>query len=176
MQPLYASCLKCGGHVFFSFHRAYHLQRMVDIDHCPEISNYVDRVVGIHMDTPQPKGPPMGFKSFLSAVGNDAKSVFSWVASSKGQATITSIEGTSVLIAGAINPVFGVGLAGIEGPINPGLKHVISIETLAAAAAQQSCTGGQKLGALITAISPNVASLLQSLGVSNPTAAQWQNR
>ena len=116
----------------------------------------------------------MSFKSFLSAVGHDTKEVFSWLGSAQGQTTIAAVEGTSLAVTTAVNPVAGATLAGVEALINVGLKEVVSIETVAVAAGQQSGTGAQKLAAVTAAVAPSVGALLQSLGVSNPTSAQTQ--
>ncbi len=116
----------------------------------------------------------MTFKSFLSAVGNDFKKVFSWLGSTQGQATIAGVETTATVIATAINPADGLAVSGIEALINAALKQIISVETVATAAGQQSGTGAQKAAAVISAITPQIAPLLESLGVANPTAAQIQ--
>jgi len=112
--------------------------------------------------------------SFLSAVGRDFKAVFSWLGSSKGQKTITAVEGTAAAITTAINPGAGEVLVGIEDLVNLGLKSVVNAETVAAAAAQQSGTGAQKAVAAAAAVAPQVQSILVNLGVTNPTASQVQ--
>jgi hypothetical protein len=117
----------------------------------------------------------MSFKSFLSAVGNDAKAVFTWLGSSKGQTTITAVEAAAAGVTTEINPVAGAALVGIENLINLALKQVVSAETVAAAAAQQSGTGAQKSAAVIEAVSPQVSSVLTSLGVKQPAATEVQS-
>lgn len=116
----------------------------------------------------------MSFKSFLSAVGHDFAKVFAWLGSTQGQATIAGVETTATAVATAINPADGLAVAGIEALINAALKQIISVETVATAAGQQSGTGTQKAAAVISAITPQIGPLLESLGVSNPTAAQIQ--
>lgn len=116
----------------------------------------------------------MSFKSFLSAIGNDAKKVFEWLGSGTGQATIATVEGAATTVVTAINPAIGASLAGIETLVNAGLKQVISVETVAVAAGQQSGTGAQKLAAVVTAITPSVQAFLQSIGISAPTAQETQ--
>jgi hypothetical protein len=117
----------------------------------------------------------MSFKSFLSEVGNDFKAVFGWLGSAKGQSTIATVEGAATAVVGSINPAAGAILNGIEGLVNNALKQVVSAETVAAAAASQSGTGAQKAAAAISAVSPQVSSILQSLGVKEPSADQVQS-
>lgn len=116
----------------------------------------------------------MSFKSFLSAVGHDAAKVFTFLGSTQGQATIAGVEADANVVATAVNPALGVALPAIETLFNNGLKQVLSVETVAAAAGQESGTGAQKAAAVATAVAPNVAALLQSLGVAAPTSAQVQ--
>lgn len=116
-----------------------------------------------------------GFKSFLSAVGKEFKTVFHWLASAQGQATIAGAETAATAITTAINPAAGAALAGIEALVNAALKQVVSAETVAAAAEAQSGTGAQKAAAVIDAVSPQVSAILQSLGVKQPAADQVQS-
>ncbi len=115
------------------------------------------------------------FKSFLSAVGHDFVSVFKWLGSSQGQATVTATETAAAAITTAVNPAAGAVLVGIEALINAALKQVVSIEAVSVAAAQQSGTGVQKASAVASAVAPQISSTLVSLGVANPTAAEVQN-
>lgn len=117
----------------------------------------------------------MSFKSFLSVVGHDAASVFKWLGSSQGQATITATEGAAAAVTTAINPAAGAALVGIESLVNLGLKQVISIETTSVAAAQQSGTGAQKAAAVAAAVAPQVSSILKTLGASSPTSTEVQS-
>ncbi len=117
----------------------------------------------------------MTFKTFLSDFGKDFKAVFSWLGSASGQATITGVETTTVAVASAINPAAGLVIAGVETLINSALKEIISVEAVAAAAGAQTGTGAQKAAAVISAITPQVAALLTSVGVSAPTSTQVQN-
>jgi len=114
------------------------------------------------------------FSSFLSAFGKDFKAVFSWLGSPAGQATVTGVETTTVAVATAINPVAGLAIAGVEALINTALKEIISIEAVAAAAGSQTGSGTQKAAAVIAAITPQVSTLLTSVGVATPTATQVQ--
>lgn len=114
------------------------------------------------------------FKSFLSEIGTKAKAVFVWLGSTQGQATIATVEGATDAVVTAVDPVAGVALAGIEALVNNALKQVVSAETLAVAAAAQSGTGAQKSAAVVTAVAPQVSTILQSLGVKQPAASQVQ--
>jgi hypothetical protein len=114
------------------------------------------------------------FKSFLSEFGKDFKAVFSWLGSPVGQATITGTETAATAIATAVNPAAGLALAGVEALVNAALKEIISVEAVAAAAESQSGTGAQKAAAVVSAITPQVQSLLLSIGVAKPTSEQVQ--
>ena len=116
----------------------------------------------------------MSFTSFLSAVGKDFKAVFAWLGSPQGQAAVTGAESVATTVVALTDPAAALPLAGVEALINAGLKSVISIESVAAAAGTQSGTGAQKLAAVVAAVAPQVGSFLTSIGVSNPTAAQEQ--
>ncbi len=117
----------------------------------------------------------MSFKSVLSAIGHDAGNVFKWLGSAQGQATITGVETAATTITTLINPGAGLALTGIESLINAGLKEIVSIETVAVAAGQQSGTGAQKSAAVIASITPQVEAFLNSIGIQNPKAADIQN-
>lgn len=112
--------------------------------------------------------------SFLSTIGKDFKAVFSWLGSSKGQTTIAAVEATATGVVTAINPGAGLALAGVEALINTALKEVISIESVSAAAEQQTGSGAQKLAATLEAAAPQASAFLQSIGVPAPTAVQIQ--
>lgn len=116
----------------------------------------------------------MSFKSFLSAAGHDFVNVFKWLGSAQGQATITSGEAIANTVVTAANPALGAALTGVESLINAGLKQVLSMEASAAAVGAQSGTGAQKAAAVIASLSPQAAALLQSIGISQPTAEQVQ--
>jgi hypothetical protein len=114
------------------------------------------------------------FKSFLSAVGHDFVSVFTFFGSAKGQAAVAGVEGVTNAVATAINPALGASLAGIEGLINSGITEVLKIEASAAALNVQSGTGAEKAAAVIASLAPQAAAFLQSIGVSQPTSTQVQ--
>lgn len=131
----------------------------------------VEKVVTPPISSPQPQqgGSTM---SFLSTVGKDFKAVFSWLGSAKGQKTITAVETTTAGVVSAINPAAGAVLIGFENLFNAGLKQVLSIESIAAAAGEQDGTGLQKAAAVATAVEPQSMAFLLALGVSKPTVAQ----
>jgi hypothetical protein len=113
--------------------------------------------------------------SFLSTFGKDFKAVFAYLGSSKGQATISVVEGGVTAVVTAVNPAAGAALAGIEALINSALKQVVNSEALAAAAEQQTGTGVQKAAAAAVALAPQVEAVLTSLGVKAPAATQVQS-
>lgn len=93
--------------------------------------------------------------SFLSAVAKDFKAVFGWLGSSNGQAVVAAGEG----LAEGVATVAGVGApvaAGIN-LINSWMKKILTTESIAAAAAQQTGSGTQKAAAVLTAIGPELA-------------------
>lgn len=116
----------------------------------------------------------MSFTSFLSAVGKDVKAVFVWLGSPQGQATVAGVETVATTATTLINPAAGAALTGFEALFNAGLKEVISIETVAAAAGAQTGTGAQKSAAVVAAITPSVQAFLTSIGITNATAAEIQ--
>lgn len=113
--------------------------------------------------------------SFLSTFGKDFKAVFAYLCSSKGQATISVVEGGVTAVVTAVNPAAGAALAGIEALVNSALKQVVNSEALAAAAEQQTGTGVQKAAAAASALAPEVSAVLASLGVKTPAATQIQS-
>lgn len=115
------------------------------------------------------------FKSFLSAIGHDAVTVFKWLGSTQGQTEVQVVEGAAAAVTSAVNPAAGLALTGIEALINAGLKQVVSIETVSVEAGQQSGSGAQKASAVASAAAPQIQATLQALGVPNPTAAQIQS-
>jgi hypothetical protein len=131
------------------------------------------RVELSHPNSPV-KEHPMGFKSFLSGVVHDADKVFSFLNSAQGQSTVATVEGAATGVATAVNPTAGNQLQGVSALINQGLREVVSVESIAAQAGKQSGTGAEKAAAVTAALSPNIAGLLQSLGVAQPTSDQVQ--
>jgi hypothetical protein len=116
----------------------------------------------------------MGFKSFLSGVAHDSGKVFSFLGSTQGQNTIAAVEGVAAGVATAVDPAAGNELQNVSSLINQGLREVVSIESIAAQAGKQTGTGTEKAAAVTAALAPNIAALLKSLGVAQPTADQVQ--
>ena len=106
--------------------------------------------------------------SFLSTFGKDFKAVFSWLGSSKGQATVAGVEGVTeaaATVAGAGAPV-GAALT----LINTWGTEIIKTEALAAAAEVQNGTGEQKAAAVMTAVEPAI-QFAAANGLPAPNAA-----
>ena len=116
----------------------------------------------------------MSFKSFLSAAGHDFVSVFNWLGSAKGQATISGVETAANVGVSVLNPALGASLAAVEGLFNAGLKSILGMEASAAAVGAQSGTGAQKAAAVTANLAPQAEAFLQSIGVSAPTATEVQ--
>ena len=106
----------------------------------------------------------MSFKSVLSVIGADAKKVFNWIASPKGQAVIHTGEG----VAEAIDP----GLTGLINLAETYMQEIIKTEALATAAGSQSGSGVQKSAAVVAAVTPSVVAYAKAAGLPNPTADQ----
>ena len=105
--------------------------------------------------------------SFLSAVGKDFKAVFSWLGSSKGQAVTGAVEGLAETAATALG-AGAVVQAGIN-LINSWISKIVTTETLASAAGQQTGSGTQKAAAVLAAIGPELSQYFPAT-----TAAQAQ--
>lgn len=109
----------------------------------------------------------MSFKSVLATVGGDVKKVFSWLGSPQAQVAITA--GESV-----VEDVYPAA-TGLINLANVGLKNIITVEALAAGAAQQNGSGVTKITAAVTASTPAALAYAQSLGLPAPTSAEIQN-
>ena len=107
------------------------------------------------------------FKSVLSAVGADAKKVFAFISSPKGQAVIATGE-TAIEV---VDPA----ASGLVSLANAGLTEILKVEGLAAAAGQQDGTGSQKLAAVVQAVTPEVLAYAEKSGFPNPSGEQIQN-
>jgi hypothetical protein len=116
----------------------------------------------------------MGFKSFLSGIVHDAGKVFSFLGSTQGQNTIAAVEGTATSVATAVNPKTGNDLQNVSVLINQGLREVVSAESVAAQAGKQSGSGAEKAAAVTAALTPHITTVLNSLGVAQPTTDQVQ--
>ena len=106
----------------------------------------------------------MSLKSVLDKIGADAKSVFAFLGSTKGQTIIASGEA----VIESIDPA----LTGIFTLANSWLTEIVKAETLAAAAGTQTGTGTQKAAAVLAAVTPEVLTFAQSNGLTPLTAAQ----
>jgi len=105
--------------------------------------------------------------SFLSVIGKDAKALFGWLGSSKGQAVVTAGEGLAVDVA----TVAGVG-APVQAAINlinSWMAKIMTTETVAAAAGQQTGSGAQKAAAVLASIGPELNQYFPATTVANAT-------
>lgn len=87
--------------------------------------------------------------SFLSVIGKDIKSVFSWLGSPKGEALISTGE----KVIETIDPA----LTGIVTLADSWIQKIIATESLAVAAGVQTGSGTQKAAAVLTAMQPEIA-------------------
>jgi hypothetical protein len=108
-----------------------------------------------------------GFKTFLETLGADAKKVFSWVGTPKGEATITAVEGAGEAVVDAVDPA----LAAINPLITNWTQEIFKAEALATAAGAQTGTGTQKAADVAESITPQVVAFAQQYGLNAPTAA-----
>lgn len=107
----------------------------------------------------------MSFKSVLQTIGGDAKKVFAFLGSPKGQAIAQVGEG----VAEAVDPA----LTGVFDLLNNWAVEIFKTESIAAAAGQQNGSGTQKAAAVASAIESQFVAYLQTQGiVSAPTAAE----
>jgi hypothetical protein len=105
--------------------------------------------------------------SFLATVGKDFKAVFSWLGSSKGQAVVAAGEGVVETVA----TVAGVG-APVQGAINlinSWLGKIITTETIAAAAGQQTGSGTTKAAAVLASITPELNEYFPGTSAADAT-------
>jgi hypothetical protein len=100
--------------------------------------------------------------SFLSTIGKDIKSVFSWLGSPKGQAVIQT--------AGAVVATIDPALTGIVSLTESWITKVISTEALAAAAGEQTGSGATKAAAVLNAMQPEISKYFPAA-----TSAELQN-
>jgi hypothetical protein len=107
--------------------------------------------------------------SFLSKIGTAFKDVFAFLASAKGQAVVTSVEGVAEAVGTALGA--GIPIQGAITLINNWGTEIIKTESIAVAAGSQSGTGTQKAAATIAAIAPQAIAFAQANGLSAPTAA-----
>jgi hypothetical protein len=108
----------------------------------------------------------MSFKSVLDKIGTDAKDVFAFLASPKGQAIVGAGE--------AVVEVAAPGTAGFINLANNWLTEIVKTETLATAANVGTGSDAQKAALTLSAIVPQALSFAQANGLPAPTAAQLQ--
>lgn len=105
--------------------------------------------------------------SLLQTLGKDAKAVFEWLGSSKGQATVQTVEGAAEVATTAISPAAGAALTTGFALLNNWMTEIVKEETIAAAAAQQNGSGPQKSAAVVAAMEPQLLAFLQSQGITS---------
>jgi hypothetical protein len=105
--------------------------------------------------------------SFLSALGKDFKSVFTWLGSAKGQAVISTGEAAVEAVVPAATGIITIA--------NNWLTEIIKTETIAAAAGQQTGSGVQKSAAVISAVTPEVLAFATANKLPAPDATTMQN-
>ena len=124
----------------------------------------------------------MSFKSFLDAfgheaevIGKDTAKVFDWLGSAQGQQVVAGVEATAAGVAtAAAGPAAGAAVAAVEGLVNQGLSGVLTVQAIATAAGKSQGNSEQKAALFAAKLSPQIASVLKSLGVADPTATQIQ--
>lgn len=111
--------------------------------------------------------------SFLSTVGKDFKAVFAWLGSPKGQAVVQTGE----VVVEDVATAFGFGNV-VQGGINLLNKwagEAIKVETLAAAAGQQTGSGATKSSAVLSVMVPELAAYLQAQGITSSDVTSQAN-
>jgi hypothetical protein len=108
----------------------------------------------------------MSIKSVLDKIGEDAKEVFGFLSSAKGQAALAAGEG----IVEAIVP----GTAGAITLANTWLMEIIKTQTLATSAGAEAGSSTQKAALAIQAVAPQALQFAQVNGLPAPTAAKLQ--
>jgi hypothetical protein len=100
--------------------------------------------------------------SFLTTVGKDIKSVFSWLGSTKGQAVVQTAEGAAEVVATA---------AGVGGPVAAGLGllnnwmgEAVKLQAMGEAAGATPASNPIKAAAVISTMEPELLSFLQANG------------
>ena len=106
----------------------------------------------------------MSFKSVLDKIGSDAKDVFAFVGSPKGQALAAVGEG----VIEDIVP----GSAGAVNLFNDWFTEIIKTQALATEAGAQTGSNEQKAAMVLSAVSPQAIAFAKANGVSAPTAAE----
>jgi len=112
------------------------------------------------------------FVSFLDKIGADAKKVFGWLGSTQGQQTIQAAEGLAEAGAAVAAPAAAPEIDAAIALGNAWMEKAITVETVAAAAGEQSGSGVQKAAAVASAVAPYIAEYEKAAGASALTQEQ----
>jgi hypothetical protein len=110
----------------------------------------------------------MSVKSILSTIGADAKKVFTWIGTAKGQSVITTGEAVGEAVVDAVDP----GLAALNPLIASWTQEIFKVEALSAAAGSQTGTGVQKAAAVTNVLTPAIVAFAEQNKLPALTAAQ----
>lgn len=103
----------------------------------------------------------MSFKSVLDDIGNDAKKVFGWLATSKGQTIVSTVETAAEAVAPQITGVVNI--------VNSWLAEIFKTQALATAANATTGSSTQKAAVALASITPQVLQFAQQYGLNTPT-------
>lgn len=104
----------------------------------------------------------MSVKSVLDKIGEDAKDVFSFLTSAKGEAITTDVEeGIEALVPGATGAIT---------VFNNWFTEILKTQALATAAGAATGSDAQKAALVLQAITPQAVQFAQVNGLSAPTA------
>jgi hypothetical protein len=117
----------------------------------------------------------MSFKGILDTIGNDAKKVFAFLGSSAGQKDIAVVEGATDTAVDAVDPVLAIPLQSVQTLINNWMAEIFKVQALAAAAGTPSGSGATQAAAVLSAVTPQVTSFLQSQGLSTAAVTTETN-
>lgn len=104
----------------------------------------------------------MSFISVLDTIGKDAKKVFSFLGSAKGQAIVAAGES----VVESVDPL----TSGFFTLANNWLAEILKTQALATAAAASAGADTQKAAIALSTITPQVLAWAQQNGLSTPTA------
>src|SRR5271165_3343633 len=102
--------------------------------------------------------------SFLSTFSKDAKAVFTWLSSTKGQTVVSAVEAGVELAVPVSVPAITL--------INTWMEEAIKVETLASAAGSATGTGTQKASLALSTMTPQVISWASANGYPIPDSTQ----
>ena len=108
----------------------------------------------------------MSFLSGLKVFGQDIVKVFSWAASTKGQAVVAAGEAV-------VETAFPVSVP-IINLANAWFAKAYQVESLAVAASQATGTGAEKAAIALQTITPQILEYAKEEGLQPRTAAQIQ--